>query len=105
MPKRVVDVLGYLNVLMLVAALSELREVKRMKLPVGIIFAGISTGMAFVYAYGYCDRKIKLAFLMIITLLTFILEICLVSDVNWTVGKSINMWSGCHILKTGRKRN
>lgn len=83
MPKRVVDVLGYLNVLMLVAALSELREVKRMKLPVGIIFAGISTGMAFIYAYGYCDRKIKLAFLMIITLLTFILEICLVSDVNW----------------------
>lgn len=82
MPKRVVDVLGYLNVLMLIVALSELQGKKKLSLPTGVLLAGISTATVLFYSILCCDRKMKIALVLLAAMITFVSEVCLISDVK-----------------------
>lgn len=82
MPKRVVDVLGYLNVLMLVVALSWFKEQKKFSIKTGVLLAGLSTGSVALYALKYCQNKTTMVFVLLVAVLTFCAEVWMVSDVK-----------------------
>lgn len=66
MPKRAADVLGYLNMLMLITALAQLSEIGKFKRRTSVLLSGASVGMAVLYALGSCDRKIQAACVLVI---------------------------------------
>ena len=82
MPKRVADVLGYLNVLMLVAALSWFKEQKKFSIKTSVLLAGVSTGSVALYALKYCQNKTTMVFVLLVAALTFCAEVWMVSDVK-----------------------
>lgn len=104
-PQRVADVLGYLNILMLVVGLANLRNQEKMKIGFGISLSAASTVMALAYAWGYCDTREKKEWVILISVITAIIEFGMISGTRYLHEKKIEVIAITMILITGLSVN
>lgn len=100
-PQRVADILGYLNVLMLIIGLSELENKKKIRAEIGVILSVVSTGVVLVYTWWGCDTREKKVCVLLIAIVTILAEISMISELKYLHEEKMKMLITITILIAG----